>query len=622
MKDTLEVSNPAAETAVSHGGSPARPAGGQMRADALSLEVPVKIHGSRVKEIVRGVTPHTEPFEEQSSTMIVFPQGAVLRMATTVNAGQMLVVTNLKTRQDAICRVVKVRANANLQGYIEVEFTHRQPGYWGVHFPSEGSVTANKIASPASPVSATPERKPWSAAPEIPGPSAPASSPKSAPVAARPLAPPPAAGALKSVPNSVPNSVLSASPAAKPDSAFIAIGTQEKVQPAASATVTTKPSALPKDSLVTPTVPHSPVMPLPPVAPSATLSMDDLRGDQESDAGLDLAALLSSDSSEALAEDAASTDTVGRSSSPAGVVEDSEPEATVASQHIERSSVRGSASFPEVFAERSNAGMDAASSDAAAPDHNWMLIAAGIALLLVASAGGLMYFRSRSAHPAPSVATNSVRPAEASNSVAPAVDDSGPSVVVHANAAPAPVKSAAAEPKNSAAEFAPKPVPKQSTTGVTNSMMSASLAAHPIASAHTAEASDAAPTIDAGATSANQPAGLPGVIPTPSAISVPAPAIQPAGPVKIGGQVKEPKLISYVSPVYPQVAKESGVEGDVVIRTTIDKTGHVTGAQVVSGPAMLRQPAVTALRRWKYEPSKLDGQPVSVQVLVTIKFRR
>src|SRR5215472_18560197 len=118
LKDAVEVANSAA------GSQPGlqRPTGGSMRADALSLEVPVKVHGSRVKEVVRGVAPSTEPFEEQTSTMIVFPQGGVLRMSTQANVGQMLVLTNLRTKQDAICRVVKVRANSNLQSYVEVEF--------------------------------------------------------------------------------------------------------------------------------------------------------------------------------------------------------------------------------------------------------------------------------------------------------------------------------------------------------------------------------------------------------------------------------------------------------------------------------------------------------------------
>src|ERR1700683_1827569 len=156
-KDTSEVTNPAAEAGSSNRGTPAKASpAGHLRSDAVSLEVPVKVHGSRVTEVAREITPHTEPFEEQTSTMIVFPQGAVIRMSTSVNVGQMLVVTNQKSRQDAICRVVKVRTFSNLQGYVEVEFTHKQPGYWSVYFPSEGPATANKSAQPAAPAPAVP----------------------------------------------------------------------------------------------------------------------------------------------------------------------------------------------------------------------------------------------------------------------------------------------------------------------------------------------------------------------------------------------------------------------------------------------------------------------------------
>src|SRR5271156_57101 len=156
-KDTLEAANTTTEAAAPKIGAPAKSAqgGGNMRADAVSLEIPVKVHGSKVTEVVREVTPHTEPFEEQTSTMIVFPQGGVVRMSTSVSVGQMLVVTNLKSRQDAICRVVKVRTFSNLQGYVEVEFPHPQPGYWGVYFPSDGSARPNRPAP--SVASAVPE---------------------------------------------------------------------------------------------------------------------------------------------------------------------------------------------------------------------------------------------------------------------------------------------------------------------------------------------------------------------------------------------------------------------------------------------------------------------------------
>ncbi len=91
-----------------------------------------------------------QPFEEQTTTMIVFPQGGVLRMSASVGAGQMLVLTNLKSKQDAICRVLKVRSFPNMQAYVEVEFTQAQPGYWGVYFAADSSAVPAK-AAPAAP---------------------------------------------------------------------------------------------------------------------------------------------------------------------------------------------------------------------------------------------------------------------------------------------------------------------------------------------------------------------------------------------------------------------------------------------------------------------------------------
>ncbi len=73
--------------------------------------------------------------------------------------------------------------------------------------------------------------------------------------------------------------------------------------------------------------------------------------------------------------------------------------------------------------------------------------------------------------------------------------------------------------------------------------------------------------------------------------------------------------------MYPSVAKNAHVQGDVVVDTQIDKNGNVARMKVTSGPMMLRQAALDAVRKWKYEPSTLDGQPVTVEMLVTVKFR-
>ncbi len=127
---------------------------GQVHSDAVSLEVSLKVHGSKVSAAGNGAAPQTEPFEEQTTSMIVFPHGGVLRMSTAVNAGQMLVLTNLKSRQDAICRVVKVRTYSNTACYVEIEFTHRQPGFWGVYFDADGPAAAvDKVAAEVIPSS-------------------------------------------------------------------------------------------------------------------------------------------------------------------------------------------------------------------------------------------------------------------------------------------------------------------------------------------------------------------------------------------------------------------------------------------------------------------------------------
>jgi protein TonB len=92
-------------------------------------------------------------------------------------------------------------------------------------------------------------------------------------------------------------------------------------------------------------------------------------------------------------------------------------------------------------------------------------------------------------------------------------------------------------------------------------------------------------------------------------------------PVIVGGRVKEPRLLFSVKPVYPILAKQGGVEGDVTIQAEIDTVGNVIGMKVLSGPPLLQQAATDALRNWKYEPSRLNDQPQPVQLLVRMKFR-
>ena len=95
----------------------------------------------------------------------------------------------------------------------------------------------------------------------------------------------------------------------------------------------------------------------------------------------------------------------------------------------------------------------------------------------------------------------------------------------------------------------------------------------------------------------------------------------PRAPVRVGGRVKEPRLISRVEPVYPALARQTHMQGSVVIDAVIDEHGDVVEMKVISGPPLLIQAALDAVRRWKYQPTYLNEEPVPVQLNVTVTFR-
>jgi TonB family protein len=74
---------------------------------------------------------------------------------------------------------------------------------------------------------------------------------------------------------------------------------------------------------------------------------------------------------------------------------------------------------------------------------------------------------------------------------------------------------------------------------------------------------------------------------------------------KIGGAELSKRLVHQVKPVYPPEAKQSGVEGKVILEVVVDRAGDVTSADVVSGPEPLIDSAVTAVRQWKYKPAEV-----------------
>ncbi|HEX5216738.1 MAG TPA: TonB family protein [Vicinamibacterales bacterium] len=101
--------------------------------------------------------------------------------------------------------------------------------------------------------------------------------------------------------------------------------------------------------------------------------------------------------------------------------------------------------------------------------------------------------------------------------------------------------------------------------------------------------------------------------------SEPAPAVGPA-PVRVGGDIKEPRKIYDVKPFYPPAAQAAGVHGIVIIEAIIGVDGRVSGAKVLRGVPTLDEAAIDTVTQWVYEPTLLNGVPVPVVMTVTVNF--
>jgi TonB family protein len=122
----------------------------------------------------------------------------------------------------------------------------------------------------------------------------------------------------------------------------------------------------------------------------------------------------------------------------------------------------------------------------------------------------------------------------------------------------------------------------------------------------------------------SEPAGAraPGL--TTSAAGLPrAPgaAVRGTGqPLRAGEDIPPPVRLVSVNPVYPEQAKAGGIEGVVVLEILIGEDGLVLEARVVRSIPELDQAAVDAVLQWQYQPTLLNGNPVEVEMTVTINF--
>jgi protein TonB len=122
------------------------------------------------------------------------------------------------------------------------------------------------------------------------------------------------------------------------------------------------------------------------------------------------------------------------------------------------------------------------------------------------------------------------------------------------------------------------------------------------------------------AQSSNPGAGFPPGIPDSTGNSLPAlsaPAVTQRARVSV---MMEGNLIHRVQPQYPPLAVQTRTQGTVVLRAVISRDGNIENLRLQSGPPMLVNSAIDAVRQWHYRPYYLNHEAVEVETQITVNF--
>ena len=83
---------------------------------------------------------------------------------------------------------------------------------------------------------------------------------------------------------------------------------------------------------------------------------------------------------------------------------------------------------------------------------------------------------------------------------------------------------------------------------------------------------------------------------------------------------QKPELIKFVNPVYPEMARRAGLQGQVLVAFIVTREGRVTEPRVLKGPEIFRAEALEAVRQFLFKPALQNDRGVAVRMTIPIRF--
>jgi protein TonB len=92
--------------------------------------------------------------------------------------------------------------------------------------------------------------------------------------------------------------------------------------------------------------------------------------------------------------------------------------------------------------------------------------------------------------------------------------------------------------------------------------------------------------------------------------------------LQVPAEVMERLLVHRVAPTYPEEARKQNLQGIIAVDIVVDREGSVGTMHALNGPDVLARAAMDALRWWKFEPYRVNGEPAVAETTVAVEFKR